>query len=763
MSLTVLRIFACVLSLVGVCTAQPLPRTVPDLSNFTASREYQASRLQVTQDKNGRYYIYNGNGGFMTKISGIPRLGIARVDRNGIVDTDWQMPSTKSDVKRVVQDTTTDDLFMLVTVAGNTYLSATSTDGDVVATSNPVAIRKTFGVSTRNELIRVSSGRFPGGDTLVSVEPAPNHRGILLGLFKDSSGTFRVSIFESTTDANGQVTTRYRCPKVETAINRVPANGSPVVPTNPANDPRDPCEVAFGVSNQVLPLSASPIVGKVAAGFELSVGGSVDSLEKVVALSNERFLILGDFALFENGKRYENVVLTTADGRIDERFRLPNGFSPTTVQRHQEDHLFFFGTRSDNTPSTIMYSLRDHSIVWSNNYSLVPSHAGEFLYGRVMGDPDLRRVNKNNGQLDPSWSLKDGRIPNSNAIVNRAWFDGHGGLWGTVTGLREGGLVEWFPCTTVPLRFELLEQGIGQPLAIPSTLQTPGSSDCPLFGFDDDFYYTQFGRMDLRTSSLDAVWVPPFYGRIVNGPFFTKNYVYWVTPDIGKVQRIAKAGDGTADADWSYPYDSLDLLLTPRASASDPDAFVVVAYQYDNSGKTRKPRFFFSNDTDTKKNIEVVEYYARPGDRYFMTGRDNEKALLDARTDLFERTGMTFTAIDSTYRHRPEEPVCRFYASPAKGASNTHFYGKGDDCALLRLLPELDFEAYDFAVKAPAGGACPADAPRTVTRLFNNRVATNNGNHRYVVSEATKNAMIAKGWVDEGVVFCATAATDARN
>jgi len=50
-----------------------------------------------------------------------------------------------------------------------------------------------------------------------------------------------------------------------------------------------------------------------------------------------------------------------------------------------------------------------------------------------------------------------------------------------------------------------------------------------------------------------------------------------------------------------------------------------------------------------------------------------------------------------------------------------------------------------------------------VFRLFYNQSATNQGNHRYVVSVATKAKMIAQGWADEGAVFCSASAVDALN
>ena len=63
---------------------------------------------------------------------------------------------------------------------------------------------------------------------------------------------------------------------------------------------------------------------------------------------------------------------------------------------------------------------------------------------------------------------------------------------------------------------------------------------------------------------------------------------------------------------------------------------------------------------------------------------------------------MKFTAKSSKYRDIAEQPVCRMYASPEKGMSNSHFYGIGSDCATLNKLSGLKYEGYDFDTKPTA-------------------------------------------------------------
>lgn len=169
--------------------------------------------------------------------------------------------------------------------------------------------------------------------------------------------------------------------------------------------------------------------------------------------------------------------------------------------------------------------------------------------------------------------------------------------------------------------------------------------------------------------------------------------------------------------------------------------------------------------TDNKiiTNAAVIEYFNRDAGRYFITGRASEQATLDALPASFQRTGMRFSAKGSVYRDVPEQPVCRFYAAPESGGSNTHFYGTGDDCPALNTVRQVRFEGFDFAAIKPTSAACPTIAPNPVYRLFNNKSATNEGNHRYVVSAATKSRMVGQGWVDEGAVFCSTSVVDTVN
>jgi hypothetical protein len=159
--------------------------------------------------------------------------------------------------------------------------------------------------------------------------------------------------------------------------------------------------------------------------------------------------------------------------------------------------------------------------------------------------------------------------------------------------------------------------------------------------------------------------------------------------------------------------------------------------------------------------VTVVEYYNKPLDAYFITGRVAEQTALDAQAS-FERTGMTFQAVAASGAPASATRVCRFYISTATPFSSTHFYGReGVDCEQIRALNVAGFawEDYDFALAQPVGGSCPAGST-TVYRGFRPAANGKTANHHYTTSFASYSAGINAGYVGELAAFCSTAATD---
>ena len=160
----------------------------------------------------------------------------------------------------------------------------------------------------------------------------------------------------------------------------------------------------------------------------------------------------------------------------------------------------------------------------------------------------------------------------------------------------------------------------------------------------------------------------------------------------------------------------------------------------------------------TALKVAVIEFYNAVFDHYFMSSLEAEIVALD--TGMFPgwvRTGDTLAAYSQSVPGA--NPVCRFYLPPAYGDS--HFYSASPtECAAVQArYPFFAFESpavFFILLPDPATGACPASSS-PVYRVWNNRPDTN---HRYTTSRATREQMVAEGWIAEGygndaVIMCA--------
>ena len=154
----------------------------------------------------------------------------------------------------------------------------------------------------------------------------------------------------------------------------------------------------------------------------------------------------------------------------------------------------------------------------------------------------------------------------------------------------------------------------------------------------------------------------------------------------------------------------------------------------------------------------VVEYYNATLDHYFMTPLPVEIDALDSgRIADWARTGLVFDAFPSVAAAGgvAVNPVCRFYIPPQHGDS--HFFSASPaECQAVLAKTGTDPNFSGYAYETPAAfyvtlpdtgtGNCPSGtAP--VYRLWNHRA---DSNHRYTADLATRNAMIARGYVSEG-------------
>jgi len=157
----------------------------------------------------------------------------------------------------------------------------------------------------------------------------------------------------------------------------------------------------------------------------------------------------------------------------------------------------------------------------------------------------------------------------------------------------------------------------------------------------------------------------------------------------------------------------------------------------------------------------AVEYYHPQLDHYFMTANPAEQAALanGGPDGLWRATGMTFPVWKLAYPNL--QPMCRFYGDPTidpqtgqRKGPNSHFYtANSAECAnVTTRFPVWLFEGYAFFAALPdASGACPSGTQQ-VYRYFRPQ---GDPNHRYVMTDAGKREMQARGWMAEGVTWCA--------
>ena len=382
----------------------------------------------------------------------------------------------------------------------------------------------------------------------------------------------------------------------------------------------------------------------------------------------------------------------------------------------------------------------------------------------------IRRVSLATSEIDAGWSIS---VDATDRRPSALGLDKAGGVWL----FRDA--QSFFAEPTVPSKVQRFNIADGKPTLITTITVSAVYPTARRLLSSAEHVYLGNSRYVISTGGqLDANWNPARTDTATSLQTIAGGYFYYTGYPSGagglSVRRAPLVGNGVEDASWSaLPNEmirctsaSIPLFVTPISNAPDAAEFVIRCSESVPSVISSRlvgNMAFATTDNKTTTDSTVIEYFNRVAGRYFITGRASEQAILDALPASFQRTGMRFAAKSGAYRDVPEQAVCRFYAAPENGGSNTHFYGTGDDCAALNTVRQVRFEGFDFAVIKPTGSACSATAPNAVTRPFNDKGATNEGNHRYVVSAATKARMLTQGWVDEGAVFCSANVVDAAN
>ena len=142
----------------------------------------------------------------------------------------------------------------------------------------------------------------------------------------------------------------------------------------------------------------------------------------------------------------------------------------------------------------------------------------------------------------------------------------------------------------------------------------------------------------------------------------------------------------------------------------------------------------------------VVEYVNEATGRYMLL--KNGSTLLDDGGDggRWTRTGHVFSVYES-FSGSSEAPVCRFYSA----ASNAHFFTPYPaECeALKRPGSGWVFEGNEFGSQLPSAAGC------SFGLVAVRRLSDRGPDHRYSADPPTIARMLARGWVDEGIGFCA--------
>lgn len=497
--------------------------------------------------------------------------------------------------------------------------------------------------------------------------------------------------------------------------------------------------------------------------------GGPGSVSQVIALPDGGKLVTGSFDVWYEGRRFRNFLRTRADGLPDMNWSpklddFSNFFAILTARG-----VVIFGfAHGANIPETraVLVSLAADAVIdppWARDWpqTFSPAFDGSeffYLFDYVEGAALIQRATLSTGRVDPAWAIQapQGRFGN---VVNVS-TDLAGGLW--LSWQADDGFGYSF--STLFQRFDVVT---GREIL--ALTPEPSQKSARVIVSTPTHAYIGNTRYDLRAGgALDSAWDLDRVGATGSGttPAIVGRYAYLA--DAG-LRRALLTGNGTIVDTWALPAPTWAaqitsgraLLVTNSASTDDAVEFVA-NYQANYSSSTATSALVTTGNAPGPDKT-IIEYFNRDAARYFITGRSNEQALLDALPAAFQRTGMQFSARSSLYRDIPDAPVCRFYSAPENGGSNTHFYGTGDDCPALNTVENLRYEGYDFSTIRPVGQSCAAAAPNPVSRLFNNKAASKQGNHRYVVSATTKAKLIALGWIDEGVVFCVTGVIDAAN
>jgi hypothetical protein len=257
------------------------------------------------------------------------------------------------------------------------------------------------------------------------------------------------------------------------------------------------------------------------------------------------------------------------------------------------------------------------------------------------------------------------------------------------------------------------------------------------------------------------------------GTFFYRDPRIVPVPDGGFIAR-ARGFDGSALSENLYKVDARgaidrmfgdDGYLRHRATtffrvvswAMQPDGHLLYTAAAFQAVPTQTPVAFgqppspnsyvpaSSKVTRIQAVSDIVEFHNRITNHYFIAQDGPEAKGIDdgAAGEGWVRTGERF-------RPGGPAPACRFYGA----GPNTHFFTTDPaECETVERSPGWIYEGLGFYATRAANGRCP-DGLHPVHRLYNNRAAQRDSNHRFVTNLSLAPDMQRAGWILEGVAFC---------
>ncbi|CAN5316883.1 hypothetical protein BH11PSE11_BH11PSE11_37970 [soil metagenome] len=253
----------------------------------------------------------------------------------------------------------------------------------------------------------------------------------------------------------------------------------------------------------------------------------------------------------------------------------------------------------------------------------------------------------------------------------------------------------------------------------------------------------------LKNDGTVLTWGLNSNGRLGNG--IDDNNVYPIPTQIQGLNSVASINAGAAfgmalkgnGEVWSWG-DNFDGQICNNSTAR---AAVVPVLTLLNLG----------TNVSAQGN-QVVEFYHAGLDHFFIAANAAEASGIDqgAAGAGWVRTGNAFKIGGNAI-------ACRFYGSLNPGP-NSHFFTVSDaECKGLiaqqastpATQKRWNFESYSFSSTLPADRFCPSGTI-PVYRAYNNGFARGiDSNHRITSNLASIHEVIARGWVNEGVVMCA--------